>query len=503
MEVFDGIQDHASKYLATLAMATVCSYLGLFTVLRRIVFTGVALAQLAAAGVASSFFVADSPFFAPGVRAWAAQFGSTIGSLVLTLLGAFGLQSRPSNQGLSADALVGIVFAGSSALAILLVAKSARGLVELSSVLAGEILLIQTEELVLLWFGLIVVALIHKKFRREFLLVSYDPEFARSLGVSEKSFQLLLLGTLAVAIAFSLRAAGLLLVFSYLVLPPLTGLNLGKKLSAATRYALATSLAVTLLGFLFALWQETPVGPSISAAALAVFLVSWLGRLNVIILNLVRMAVVLLLLVSLTVAVYVFPMPEFSADGGGMGEHAHSHGAANAGPTREEMMQAAVARLQSAPAAAERVQAAKDLVELDDSRATESLVRALLDDEPDVRRAVVLALRHFKNRYSTPRTLTKMMTGNDAETRILAARALVFIGRKEGIEGLIKALRDEEAPPFAIAEQVLPMLRKLSGSDFGFNPFGTPETNNKAVLKFDDWWQRVGESLLLPQNLDD
>ena len=91
-------------YAATLGIAGVCAYLGLFCVLRRIVFTGVALAQLAAAGVAGSFFVGQ--YGPPALSALAKAWGSTLGSLGMAVVGALGLEVQSQRGRVTSDAVV-------------------------------------------------------------------------------------------------------------------------------------------------------------------------------------------------------------------------------------------------------------------------------------------------------------------------------------------------------------------------------------------------------------
>ena len=98
----------SSSYAATLSMGLVCAYLGVFCVLRRIVFTGVALAQLAAGGVAISFFVADLGL--GPISRFAANYGATWGSLGASLAGLLGLQSRRRGVRITEDALVGLAY---------------------------------------------------------------------------------------------------------------------------------------------------------------------------------------------------------------------------------------------------------------------------------------------------------------------------------------------------------------------------------------------------------
>lgn len=263
----------STAYAATVAIGLVCSYLGLFTILRRIVFTGVALAQLAAAGVAAAFFVADAAWLPGWITGPASRHGATAGSVGLALAGALGLQA--GQKRVTPDALVGFVFAAASAVAVLLVWRSPQGLAQLHGLLAGEVLLSRAGGLTSLWIGLAAVTAVHVWFRRELLLASFDPEFARALRLPEQRLQLLLLGSLAVAVAVSLQAGGLLLVLAFLVLPPMTGLLVGDGLPQSTGLALATAAGSSLLGFLGAILLELPLAPSVATTQVLLFGAAW------------------------------------------------------------------------------------------------------------------------------------------------------------------------------------------------------------------------------------
>src|SRR5688500_4669302 len=169
MTMFDMLARFAPAYAATVGLGLVCAYLGLFTVLRRIVFTGVALAQLAAAGVAGAFFVADASWLPSWITSFAGRFGATVGSLGLALGGALALHARPAQKRVTPDAFVGLAYAASFAVALLLVWRSPHGLAELQNILAGEVLLSRRGELWSLWLGLALVTAVHVALRRPFL----------------------------------------------------------------------------------------------------------------------------------------------------------------------------------------------------------------------------------------------------------------------------------------------------------------------------------------------
>ncbi|MEL6716564.1 MAG: metal ABC transporter permease, partial [Planctomycetota bacterium] len=268
-ELLSTVASFAPSYWATLGIGALCAYLGTFTVLRRIVFTGAALAQAAAAGVAATFWLGtlSSPAW---IRSIATGASATFGGLAAAVASALVLARGERPGRLTADALVGVVFAASSALSVLFVWRSSAGFVELKNIVAGDVLLSSAADLRTLWIGVAGVALVHARFRREFLLVAYDPPFARTQGLSVAGLERLFLGSLAIAVAVALRAAGLMLVFGTLVLPPLVGLRVAGTLARATLVAVAAAWTSALGGFLLATHLNLPVAPT--AVACQVFL---------------------------------------------------------------------------------------------------------------------------------------------------------------------------------------------------------------------------------------
>ena len=493
-ELLETLDGFGGSYLATLGMAAICSYLGLFTVLRRIVFTGVALAQLAAAGVAGAFFVADHPAVPARIANLVAQFGTTLGSLGVTLLGALGLQARPQRHRLSPDALVGLIYTASAAAAILLVWRSSRGLVELRNILAGEVLLTNQLELFFLWIGLILVAALHLSHRRQFLLVSYDPEFTRALGLPERRYQLMFLASLAIAVALSLRAGGLLLVFALLVVPALIGLQLGRRLGESTRLCVASSLAASLIGYLGAIAWNLPVAPTIAATLVVLLIVAGILRRIPLVSDLMRWMLYLLAVASIVVAIIVFPSPDFSFGGDGHGGHAGEGTEEAEGPSPEDRFRTASATLSGFGSPEERVAAITELLALRDGRAVTPLVAALGDDDPNVIASAQSGLRRMAGIFGNKRRIATIADGDDPEFAVHAARALVTVGEKDGVRRLVDALGNNDVPVL-LKDVIVTELRGVAGENFGYDVFGEDATNATAVAAWKSWWTKTESRL--------
>jgi len=248
---------------AGLLVGGMCSFLGVHVVLRRVVFLGIALAQLATLGAALSFYLPLPP---------------TVLALLTTLAGALFLSNPPGGRWVGRDAMTGFVYSSSTALSILLVAKSAQGESHVLGLLFGNILTLRESDLILLAIVCVVVIAVHLAFAKQFLFAGFDPETARTAGFEVRRWNALFDLTLAVAIATALYAAGALLVFSFLVQPALLGLAMGRRMPQVTMWAVASALIATLAGVTLSVLADLPTGPTVTVSSSVLLVLALLFR---------------------------------------------------------------------------------------------------------------------------------------------------------------------------------------------------------------------------------
>jgi zinc transport system permease protein len=255
-----GLEFFTKALQASLLIGLSLSAMGVYVVLRRIIFVGAALAQICAAGVALGVLV--------GVH------GEAVG-MVAALVGVALLSLHPTKVGLPAEGPIGIGYALASTLAILLVAKTPGGEADTLLLLYGNILAVPDWHLRELWILCPLLILIHVLFRKEFLVASFSPDAARASGVRVGTWTLLLYLTLGVGIAAGMEIAGSLLTFSYLVVPALTGQMLARRAWHMPAVALAVAFLGTIAGLVGSVWWDLPSGPTIVAALCAEAGVAW------------------------------------------------------------------------------------------------------------------------------------------------------------------------------------------------------------------------------------
>jgi len=236
--------------VASLVVGAVCAYLGVYVVLRRIVFVGAALAQVSSAGVGLALLYGWNP---------------VLSSLAMTLGGVAAFSVRATDRRTTQESFIGIGYAVASALAVLFVAKSAQGEGHMLDVLSGNILTVTTREI---WWmagvGLAAIAL-HTLLGKQLWFSMFDSETARASGIRSGWWDLLFFLMLGVTISLAIRLAGTLLVFAFLVIPAVVGLLLSRRLGGIIAVAIGAASIATIAGLYASVRIDLPSGPAIVA----------------------------------------------------------------------------------------------------------------------------------------------------------------------------------------------------------------------------------------------
>jgi zinc transport system permease protein len=250
-----------------LVIAVACSVLGVYVVLRRIVFVGAALAQISSTGIALSLWLGSM-----GILLGLASHPVLL-SLIVTLAGvAF---FAMSGQGaIATDAKIGATYALAAAVGVLLIATSKSGDVH-DIYLQGNILGITRRDTLVLLAATVPVLVVHAVFFKEFLFVSFDRETARALGYNVRRWDLALYLTLGFVIAFAMEFAGVMLVFSFLVLPAVTGRLLANGMRGTVTWSVASAVLAAIVGFALSVILDLPTGPAIIAISGVLLCLAW------------------------------------------------------------------------------------------------------------------------------------------------------------------------------------------------------------------------------------
>ncbi len=477
----------ADSYLATLAIALVIAYLGVFVVLKRIVFLGITLAQAASAGVALSFFVhgrlGHETAFAEAVE----HHGPTVSALGVSTLGVLGFALPAESKRLSREALLGLGYALFGGASIILVWVSPKGVDELKNLLAGDVLFARSQ-LPTLLLGLSVVALLHACLRKEFLLASFDAEFARTLKLPVKLYEVLLALSLGVAVSLALKVAGVLLVFAFLTVPPLAGLAIGRKLGEATLVALAVAAAGSWIGFYVSFRADLPTAPTIACVLVGLAGVAAVasklgdkGRIAFHVFLAPLAAAALLSAVSAAFAhegIYRWSAPS----------HEHDVGMVGSATSHDDLVHV----FETAADPEARFAAAKKIAESGDDALVERFLRgrALGDDEESIREMALSAIEKFGDRARAIRAIERLLRADDVPHRLHAALGLLRLGDQRGVGTLIDLLDDDHVKENEVRLEASEALLKLepAAKDW-YDAFGSEAERHKGAVKWREWWR--------------
>ena len=252
-------------------LAFVCPLVGAHLLLRRRVFLGLTLPQVAACGVAFTFWLSHAMGFSHGTGG--ERFLATLGSLVFTLAGMGLLAYLDRHATGSPEGRLAAAYAFASALTILFVVFNPAGELEILNLLKGEVISLSIEELKLLGIVFAIIYLGLVLFRREFLLNSFDRDLSFLLtgGRVQWSFWLYVLCGFSIAIGVIM--AGPLLVFGFMVLPPLISRALARGMSSFFVLSSLLGLVTALGGFYFSVRLDLPLGPTdVALGCILIFL---------------------------------------------------------------------------------------------------------------------------------------------------------------------------------------------------------------------------------------
>jgi zinc/manganese transport system permease protein len=268
-----------APFLMCLVLTGIHAYLGFHVIAREVVFVDIALAQIAALGATAGFL------FGFDLESWP----SYAFALAFTIAGALVLAlTRTRERHVSQEAVIGVVYAVSSAAAVLLADRTPHGAEHLRGMLVGSLLSVRGVDVVKVAALYSAIGIFHWLCRRPFFLISTDPAAAYRDRWSVRAWDFLFYASFGVVVTSSVRIAGVLLVFSYLIVPALAGILLGRAIAARLAIGWAFGTVVSVLAIAASATLDLPTGATIVCAfgvsllalGVALRLSGWQGRLG-------------------------------------------------------------------------------------------------------------------------------------------------------------------------------------------------------------------------------
>jgi zinc/manganese transport system permease protein len=229
-------------------------YLGLHVVQRGIIFIDIAMAQMASLGICVGVLLGYEP---ESLVAYAL-------GLAVTLVGAaiFSITGKRGSQ-IPEEAIIGISYVVAAAAAVLLLSRSAHGNEEIRNMLVGDITVVSAPEVWKCFAVFLGVGVVHFALRKQFLLVSFQREEAYERGWRVRWWDFLFYATFGIVVTIFVRVAGVLLVFSYLIVPAVCGVSLARSIPTRLLVGWFISLIGGIGGLFLSFYWDLPSGAAI------------------------------------------------------------------------------------------------------------------------------------------------------------------------------------------------------------------------------------------------
>lgn len=239
--------------VACLVIVAIHSYLGLHVIAREVIFVDLSLAQMAALGSAVAILAGSQPESRMA-------FGYALG---FTTLGAalFALTRSDRKGRVPQEAIIGIVYVVASAAAILVADRTPRGGEAIKDILVGSLLWVTWPTILRLAVVYAAVGLFHWVLRKRFLTISFHPETALANGWRIRWWDFWFYLSFGVVITFSVPIAGVLLVFSFLVVPAAIAFQFTQRTRMLALLSWTAGALASAAGLWISFHYDLPTGP--------------------------------------------------------------------------------------------------------------------------------------------------------------------------------------------------------------------------------------------------
>src|SRR5215470_8970693 len=243
--------------VAGFVLAGIHAYFGRHVLARGVVFVDLSLAQVAALGLTIAILAGHSVQSEAGY--WYA-LAFAIGGAALFAL------ARPYEKLLQQEAVIGIVYAVSASIGVLALDRTPQGAEHIKQLLIGSILIVTPQEVAHIALLYAAIGAVHLIFHQPLFEVSFHPLLAAALRRNVLFWDVVFYASFALVVTSSVRIAGVLLVFSYLIIPAALAGLFASDLRWRLALAWALGAGLTAVG-LYASWTwDFPTGPAIVTA---------------------------------------------------------------------------------------------------------------------------------------------------------------------------------------------------------------------------------------------
>ena len=464
----------AAPFAACVVLVGIHAYLGLHVIQRKVIFVDLALAQIAALGATFGFLLGLSPH----------SQTAYVFSLAFAIVGAaiFAV-TRMRHERIPQEAIIGITYAVALALAILVADRAPEGSEHIKETLTGALLWVRWPTIFKTAGIYALVGLLHVALRKPFFEISFHPDQAYAQGLKVRFWDFIFYVTFAFVITSSVAIAGVLLVFSFLVIPAVIASLFAKRISTRLVIGWSVGLVACAVGLVSSYRFDLPTGPSVVASLGVALLLAGLvysilaapSRVGAMLKVAAGIAALGLILVGLSI---FFTSSTFLQIA-----HEHDWEAEHDAEVAQAVRHGSLWAELSTACGGESACVASNLQQTPDG--WNRLSARLPEADSSERENWLEVLAHV----DSPECLDLLADLASVETepfvRLGAAQLLVEGGDPRGVTIVLELLAPT-VPPL-VRDESYQIIARQTGEDFGFDPFGSEEANAEAIERIQAW----------------
>jgi len=245
--------------LAAVLASISCGYIGTYIVTRRIVFISGGISHASFGGIGLAYFLGINPL---------------IGAGVFSLFAALGIEALSHRLDVRRDSLIGMMWSFGMATGIIFVFITPGYAANLMTYLFGNILTVSMTDLYLMAVLCIVIVTVFILLFRAILYTSFDPEYARTLGIPTTMVNYILISLVALTIVFNIRVVGIILVIALLTIPQATANLFSKKYKFIILLSVGFGLLSSIVGLFLSYLLNIPSGATIIFLSVLIFILA-------------------------------------------------------------------------------------------------------------------------------------------------------------------------------------------------------------------------------------
>ncbi|MFX1328127.1 MAG: metal ABC transporter permease [Promethearchaeota archaeon] len=246
--------------VTSIVVGVICGLVGVFIILRGLVFMGAGIAHSSFAGGALGILLGINPFIT--IFMFSTGAAMTIGFI--------------NEKGYIEDnnVAVGIIFSLTMALAILFISLIKTYNAGVSALLFGNVLIVTTEDMILLILISIIIIMIIYFMKKELFFITFDDEMASATGVPVRFISYIFLILISLAIVVSLKAIGAILVFAMITTPAAAAYQWSYKINRILLLSILFGAISSFIGLYLSYILNLPSGSTITITVSIIFVIS-------------------------------------------------------------------------------------------------------------------------------------------------------------------------------------------------------------------------------------